>query len=297
MDKFEALRHFCSLAETLNFRTTAKQLAVSPQVVTRYIADLEQLLGEQLFKRNTRTVGLTAFGKEYLPQAQNLLQQSERLFNVRKLSFDEMNGVVRITLPPLLPQQRILSELLEKLEPYPNIQLEWRVEIDTINSTENQIDIGIRIGNNPDSNFIIHSVGISTEIIVASPQLLEKLGTPKDLQDLNHFPLSGILHPKTGRPWHWFINNEHQFMPKKPLFLTTDSQAELQACLNGRTISLLPKNLVQPYIEQGKLQIVFPELKPYPWQVYLYRPAQTVTSKRVLVVFEFLSGILKELKW
>ena len=46
MNKLEALRYFCSAAETLNFRETAQRLAVSPQVVTRMIADLETLLGE-----------------------------------------------------------------------------------------------------------------------------------------------------------------------------------------------------------------------------------------------------------
>ena len=40
LNKLEALRHFCVAAETLNFRETAVRLSVSPQVVSRMIAEL-----------------------------------------------------------------------------------------------------------------------------------------------------------------------------------------------------------------------------------------------------------------
>ena len=78
MNKLEALRYFCVASETLNFRETAQRLAVSPQVVTRMIAELEELLGETLFNRNTRNIKLTEFGTQFLPQAQQFLKEEER---------------------------------------------------------------------------------------------------------------------------------------------------------------------------------------------------------------------------
>ena len=50
-NRFEALRVFCSLAETLQFKKTAHQLALSPPVVSRVIAELEdyQKLSEVLY--------------------------------------------------------------------------------------------------------------------------------------------------------------------------------------------------------------------------------------------------------
>ena len=49
MDKLNALKYFCTAADTLQFRETAQRLSVSPQVVTRVIAELEDYLGEALF--------------------------------------------------------------------------------------------------------------------------------------------------------------------------------------------------------------------------------------------------------
>ena len=80
LDKIEALKVFCTAAETLQFKETAIRLAVSPPVITRMMAALEDELGEPLFQRNTRQIVLTDFGAQFLPQAQQLLEESERLF-------------------------------------------------------------------------------------------------------------------------------------------------------------------------------------------------------------------------
>lgn len=73
-----------------------------PQVITRMIADLEALLGESLFKRNTRNIKLTEFGEQFLPKATQYLAESERLFAKNNVKEKAMQGVVRITLPPML---------------------------------------------------------------------------------------------------------------------------------------------------------------------------------------------------
>ena len=112
MNKLNALKYFCSSAETLQFRETALRLSVSPQVVTRVIAELEQHLGEQLFTRNTRNIHLTEFGAAFLPRAQQLLADSENLFSAAKEK-DEIRGIVRITVPPGSGNGRLLDRMPE----------------------------------------------------------------------------------------------------------------------------------------------------------------------------------------
>ena len=68
MNRLEALRYFCAAAQTLQFRKAASRLSVSPQVVTRVMAELEAALGEPLFVRSTRQVRLTDFGTRFLPR-------------------------------------------------------------------------------------------------------------------------------------------------------------------------------------------------------------------------------------
>lgn len=296
MNKIDALRYFCLAAETLNFRETAQRLAVSPQVVTRSIADLEALLGESLFKRNTRNINLTEFGRQFLPQAQQFLAEAERLFSAKRLNEKKMQGIVRITLPPLPHNDEILSQLLTALEPYPDIVIDWRVSLDKLKVIDDQIDIGLRICLEPELDWIAQHICTLQEKIVAAPKLLQRLGEPESLQDLAlNYPLSGLINPKLKRIWHWQINEKQHFIPTHPTFLASDMYSELQAALAGRTCSQLLDILCQPYLNQGKLIELFPDIEKQKWQLYLYRPYQTVVSDRVLFVYEALKGILQEI--
>ena len=170
MDKLNALKYFCSAAETLQFRETALRLSVSPQVVTRVIADLEQHLGEQLFTRNTRNIHLTEFGAAFLPRAQQLLADSENLFSATKEK-DEIRGIVRITVPQWNDNSRILARLLEKCADYPELYIDWRSNDTKLNAVENQLDIGIRIGTQAGDLMIVRKICDITDKIVASPRL------------------------------------------------------------------------------------------------------------------------------
>lgn len=295
MNKLDALRYFCVACETLNFRETALRLAVSPQVVSRMIAELEVLLGESLFTRNTRSIKLTEFGQQFLPKAQHFLNESENLFSPSGLNDKAMKGLVRITLPPLPYNDELIFELLTALEPYPELVIDWRVALDKLKIVDDQIDIGLRISLEPELDWVAHSICTITEKIVASPSLIKRLDYPKDLQDLaRNYPLSGLIDPKLKRAWNWQINEKQYFKPSNITFFTTDMNSELQSALAGRSCSQLMDIICEPYLNQGKLIELFPEVEKQSWHLYLYRPYKIAVTDRVIFVYDKLKTILVE---
>lgn len=293
LDKVEAVRYFCIAAETLHFRETANRLAISPQVVTRMIAELERELGEPLFKRNTRNISLTDFGKTFLLDAQQWLKSTEMLFQT---NFNEsMSGTVRITLPRLPNNDVILTELLTALEPYPDLHIDWRPDTSLYNSITKQIDIGIRMSLEIDPHFVTREIVQVKESIVASSELLVRLGEPKDLDELqNRFPLCVEINPQTGKPWHWFNTPQQSFMVKNPYFMSSESYSNLAVILGGVAVGILPEYHYAQYVQSGQLRILFPELPIPKWKLFIYRPYQENTPKRVIYVFELLERILKK---
>ncbi|KGQ70664.1 LysR family transcriptional regulator [Chelonobacter oris] len=296
LNKLEALKVFCTTAETMQFREAASRLAVSPPVVTRIIAELEDHLGEALFQRNTRQIRLTDFGDRFLPQAQQLLEESERLFAPSKRKhIDEMSGLVRITVPELPHESAILDELFAVLTPYPDLILDWRTDGVRLNVVESQIDIGLRIGNLSDSRLIARRLGEVSEKIVATPHLIEQYGIPKTINDLQkNFPLTAALDANTGRFWSWYINEETQFMPRNPVFISSNIHNSLQAALSGRGFSHQLDWLCDPHLQNGKLVEVLADIPKIRWPIYLYRPQRAVTPVRVKVVFDLLAAILSK---
>lgn len=295
LNRLDALKYFCVAAETLQFRETAVRMSVSPQVVTRMIAELEEELGSLLFIRNTRNMQLTEFGEHFLPQAQQYLQDGEKLFAVARQKQSDMSGVVRITVLRLPQNDKILADLAEKCADYPGLRIEWRVDAAKLNLVENQIDIGLRSGYEPDPLMIVRKICEMRDKFVISPQLLVKLGQPKDLDDLQkRFPVSHLINVDTGRSWGWPINDELHLFPKQQRFSTNDPYSELSAVLAGMTCSLVSDYLCNEHLESGQLVELFPDIPRKHWQIYLYRPQRTITSAHVLTVFDWLTEILRK---
>ncbi len=81
------IKVFLSLARTLSFTNTAKELFLSQQAVSKNIASLEERLGFSLFIRTSRSVTLTAAGERYY---QALLEIS-RIYNEALIEIGHMN--------------------------------------------------------------------------------------------------------------------------------------------------------------------------------------------------------------
>lgn len=294
MDKLTALKYFCIAAEALQFRETALRLSVSPQVVTRIIAELEDELGAILFIRNTRNMKLTDFGERFLPKAQQYLMDGEILFaNEGKQDDKHLKGVVRISVLSLPENDKILLELLSKITDYPELKIEWRVNSAKLNIVENQIDIGLRIGFETEPLIITRKICNIKDKLVISPILLKKLGKPKSLYEiLECFPTSSLINSNNGRPWGWPIHKNLHVFPKNIRFITDDPYSELSAALSGSVCALISSHLCSEYLKNGQLIELLPEIEKKDWPMYLYRPQRTITALHVVKVFDWLSEIL-----
>lgn len=294
MNRLDALKIFCSAAETLQFKETSQRLGISPQVVTRVIGELERELGEVLFQRSTRQVRLSDFGGQFLPQAQQLLHDSERLFAAaRRETAGDMAGVVRVAVPDMALMERVLADLCKALSGHPDLSLDWRNDLALADVVDERIDVGIRFGTPEDNRLIVKPVGTAEDCIVAAPDLLTRLGMPRSWQHLQRdYPLSALLNPNTGRAWPWYLSDTMQLMPYRPRLLTTRMENELIAALAGQTIACLPRLLCRAHLASGSLTELFADAPRKQWTAYVYRPQRNVTHPRVKRVFDLLAQCL-----
>ncbi len=72
------------VAQRLNFRAAAKAVALTPAAVSGRIKQLEDQLGQPLFKRTTRSVQLTDAGASLLPAAKDALLRAERAMRIAR---------------------------------------------------------------------------------------------------------------------------------------------------------------------------------------------------------------------
>lgn len=94
------MRYFISIAETGSFTKSALQNNVAQSALSRRVRDLEAEMGATLFYRNGRGVVLTEAGETFLAAARAILAQCETLRQDMRRVSGELDGTVKLAVPP-----------------------------------------------------------------------------------------------------------------------------------------------------------------------------------------------------
>lgn len=142
----EHLEEFLDLTETLNFTKTAKNFYTSQPVLTKHIADLERSLGGVLFLRDQRHVELTAFGRDMIPYAHDVVSSTKRLEDVASCYFQQDRKSLTVSFLYGAVGHLVARVHHRFKEIYPHIDVLYRT-IDFFESTDalegDDTDIGI----------------------------------------------------------------------------------------------------------------------------------------------------------
>ena len=292
-NRLEALRVFCAAADAANFRDAAVRLSVSPQVVTRAVRELEDELGEPLFHRSTRGVQLTDFGRQLAERARAAVGGVDALFHrLDRRALSQHAGTVRVTAPHVYARfiPRVLAPLLAA---HPGLVLDLRLSEQHADVVDQQIDIGVRVGPMRDTRFVARTVGHMQLHVVAAPALIERVGTPRDIDALASLPLTALIDRSSGRPWPWSFSKRRLVTVASPAFITDDIDAECAAVMAGVGFGQLIGLLAEPWLQSGALVPVLAADAPEPWPIQVYRPQRAPVPARVRLVYDALVRALR----
>ncbi|AQQ23602.1 LysR family transcriptional regulator [Burkholderia cenocepacia] len=297
LNRLDILKIFAAAATAPTFREAAARLGVSPQVVTRAVRELEEMLGETLFHRTTRSIRITAFGQSFAREVQGALAVVDGLFGPATGQRDEPVGVVRITAPSGMGRHYVQPILTGLMQRYPGLVPDLRLSDVPSPVVDEQIDIGVRVGAIGDNRFVARMVGPLPMWVVAAPSLIRRLGEPKNRKALEAMPVTCLIDRASGRPWPWMFRGEQQFVPPSPAYLTDDTEVEIEAVCAGVGVGQCAEYLVRPYVRKGRLVRVLPSLEPEPWKLHVYRPRRGPMPRRIRVVYDELVAKLADATW
>ncbi|MFA5901581.1 MAG: LysR family transcriptional regulator [Hyphomicrobium sp.] len=108
----QQLRYVRALCEEGSFVAAAARCAVTQPTLSNGLAQLEAELGQRIFNRTTRSVGLTHFGEQLLPGILETLRAYDRLRELTRRT-ESANVCFHIGISPLVGI-RLAEELLEE---------------------------------------------------------------------------------------------------------------------------------------------------------------------------------------
>jgi DNA-binding transcriptional LysR family regulator len=145
------LRAFVAVAELSSFRAAAESIHLSQPALSRRVEKLEIALGVRLFERTTRSVNLTAVGRDFSHKARSLLDDLENsLLSMHQVASSQLGEVVIACVPSAV--YYFLPKVLRNYrEQYPKIRV--RIIDDSANSVLESVARG-------EANFGINIIGI-----------------------------------------------------------------------------------------------------------------------------------------
>ena len=142
---WDDLKVLLALARQGSARGAAQQLGVSNSTITRRLDDMEHRLHTRLFDRTPDGYKLTGGGEQLVPTAEHV--EELILAAERRISGEdqELEGSIRVTMPPVGRMGFLLERLARFAEQYPGIDLELETSNNALDLSRREADIAIRV--------------------------------------------------------------------------------------------------------------------------------------------------------
>lgn len=280
---------FVAVAEEESFAAAARRLAMSPPAVTRAITALEERLGVKLFNRTTRYVRTTDAGLSYLDDCRRIIHEVDEADEAAAGINATPRGYLAVTAPVMFGRLFVISGIVDYLKRYPDIEVSAVFLDRVVNLLEEGFDVGIRIGELPDSSMRAIPVGTVRRVVCASPKYLAEHGIPKHPSELTtHFVVAAS--PVTPNLEWRFAQGLN--VRVRPRLTVTSNDAALTTVLENIGITRLMSYQVATYVKSEQLQILLPEFEPEAIPIHvIYREGRKASAK----VRTFVDLIVKQL--
>ncbi|MEX0298938.1 MAG: LysR family transcriptional regulator, partial [Kordiimonas sp.] len=260
IDLIKAIRTFLAVVEEQGFSAASRKLDLVTSAVSRQVADLEKHFGCQLLYRTTRAMHLTAEGKHFVAHFKDILSRLDGLEDIAHVRREQVTGELSITTPGNAEGLGLRQAVSKFMSCYPDVKVIWQQMNRYVNLVDEGIDLAVRAGPMTDSSLIARKYKNLEVHYVASPDYLEKHGTPDHPSNLAKFPCIIELTSNNPRRWRYYEKGKERLVNVYGNIEVNEAKLVAAFAAAGDGIAQLPEFLLQPYLSAGE---VVPILKPY----------------------------------
>ncbi len=282
MDELEV---FVTVVEEEGFSAAAKRLDSTPAAVSRRIKALEQRLGVRLLQRTTRKVQLTEAGELYFREVSRLLSNLRNIEQKLEEVTGQATGELRIAAPMSFGQRRLAPVVVRFALTYPKLRVSLILEDRETDIIGEGVDLAIRIAYPSDSSFVARPIASVPRYFCASPDYLERRGTPQSPKDLLQHDCLHYNVISEREEWTFGGTSGDKTIMIKGIFCSNNGDVLAEAAMQGLGITLLPDFIIEEALADGRLVRILEgrERSPLTLSV-LYPSRQHVPAKTRLFI-------------
>jgi len=294
MDKLGDMDLFVRVIKQAGLAAAGREVGLSPARMTARMNNLEARYGVRLLNRSTRKVSLTDEGHAFYKDCEHILSEVEQAEYSLQSGKECLSGPLRITCMSDLGRQHIAPILSAFVKDHPEITPYLHLSDGITNLTEDGYDLAIRYGTLADSTMIAKKLANNRRVLCASPEYLNKHGTPQTPQDLlkhDCLAMVRVSEPLTT----WYFKNtkgKSQSLLIHPKRSSNDgalirqwllegagiglkSELELSEDLKNKRLIKVLENSMQDFDEKGvtggaDLHVIYPSRKYLPQRTRVF---------------------------
>ncbi|KQW23656.1 LysR family transcriptional regulator [Acidovorax sp. Root402] len=298
MDRLQAMKIFERVVEEGGFAAAARAMDMSPPVVTRMVAELEQHLGTRLLQRTTRKLALTDAGESYLQRVRAILHEIDDAEAAAAASTRDLRGTIRIVAAPVLATNFLAPLVAVWHAYYPKLMLD--ISMDAYASSRvDEFDVTIMVaGEDFDANIVARPLVQGEAIVVASPDYLERRGIPREPQDLIHHDYlrdsSAPVRLQSGPGRKLRLQSLRADVPDEevdaPAVLqSVSTELLMRAAVDGAGVAVTSRLLAEEHLARGELVHILPGWIFSRYTIYAALPSGRMLPARTRVFLDFLT--------
>ena len=271
MAHLDDLAFFQHLARAGSLTATARELGLSLSAVSKRLKQLEARLGVELAARTTRRLTLTAEGERYLARGALILDELDELENSLGEGGDQaLSGRLRVNATFGFGRRHIAPLLSRFCADHPEVEGWLELTNFPLNLSDHGFDIGIRVGEPPESRLVARRILANRRVLCASPAYIAQappLQVPTDLQQHaclvirendSDFPLwrfEQVAQPAKGLP------GQTQSIKVSGRLASNDGEVITRLALDGHGVMLRSWWDVNEHLANGALVALLPGWK------------------------------------
>lgn len=255
MNALQNVKAFLLSARTGSFSAAARELGLSPSVITKRITQLEDHIGAPLFHRSTRNIALTDAGARILPRCVRIVAELEETLN-KAASRQGLEGHLRIKSPTTVGAQALGDIFAEFNALHPELTMELALVDRSVNPIEEGFDLAIAARSASYPNVVDVPLVAYPCVLCASPAYIQAHGQPVHPRELaDHDCLTSLLY---GFVWTFQSGRGELAIEIRSKFSANEGRVLLTAARRGLGLAILPELIARDDLESGRLVEVLP---------------------------------------
>lgn len=243
---------FTTVAQEGSLSAAARALGLTPSAVSRIITRTEQRLGTRLLLRTTRAITFTAEGEAYLRGARRILAD---MAEVEESIADQGVPRGRLRISAALGHGRlaIVPLVAAFTARYPKITVDLSLGDEVVDILAGEADVAVRFGPLPDSPLTARRIGETGQVVVASPDYLQRHGTPQQPEDLAAHNCLRFNFRRAEPNWPFIRDGQSFSLPVSGNIECSSGEALAQLARVGAGIARIGEFSVAEDIQHGNL--------------------------------------------